>query len=105
MGKKKTKDIFQEFRSNDKSAYTTIKTTLKSILHNHKEVQPVITNLVFEMNDLMIHSYQFIKLYVLKFYNNNQPLPEINDKFILYCIKTLGVRSNQGVKCKDTDLL
>ena len=105
MGKKKKKDIFQEFRSTDKSAYTTIKTTLKSVLHNHKEVQPVITNLVFEMNDLMIHSYQFIRLYVLKCYNNNQPLPEINDKFILYCIKTLGVRSNQGVKCKDTDLL
>jgi hypothetical protein len=105
MVKKKKKDTFQEFRSNDKSAYTTIKTTLKSLLHNHEEVQPVITNLVFEMNDLMIHSYQFIRLYVLKCYNNNQPLPEINDKFILYCIKTLGVRSNQGVKCKDTDLL
>jgi hypothetical protein len=102
---KKKKDTFQEFRSTDKSAYTTIKTTLKSVLHNHKEVQPVITNLVFEMNDLMIHSYQFIRLYVLKCYNNNQPLPEINEKFILYCIKTLGVRSNQGAKSKDTDLL
>ena len=56
------------------------------------------------MNDLMIHSYQFIRLYVLKCYSNNQPLPEINEKFILYCIKTLGVRSNQGAKSKDTDL-
>jgi hypothetical protein len=101
----KKKDTFQDFRSTEKSAYTTIKTTLKSVLHNHKEVQPVITNLVFEMNDLMIHSYQFIRLYVLKCYNNNQPLPEINEKFILYCIKTLGVRSNQGAKSKDTDLL
>ena len=102
---KKKKDTFQEFRSLDKSAYTTIKTTLKSVLYNHKEVQPVITNLVFEMNDLMIHSYQFIRLYVLKCYNNNQPLPEINEKFILYCIKTLGVRSNQGAKSKDIELL
>jgi hypothetical protein len=57
------------------------------------------------MNDLMIHSYQFIRLYVLKCYNDNQPLPEINEKFILYCIKTLGVRSNQGAKSKDTELL
>jgi hypothetical protein len=105
MVKKKKKDTFQEFRSTDKSAYTTIKTTLKSVLHNHKELQPVITNLVFEMNDLMIHSYQFIRLYVLKCYNDNQPLPEINEKFILYCIKTLGVRSNQGAKCKDTYML
>ena len=78
MGKKKKKDIFQEFRSTDKSAYTTIKTTLKSVLHNHKEVQPVITNLVFEMNDLVIHSYQFIRLYVLKCYNDNQPFPHVS---------------------------
>ena len=105
MVKKKKKDTFKEFRSNEKSVYTTIKTTLKSVLHNHKEVQPVVANLVFEMNDLMIHSYQFIRLYVLKCYNNNQHLPEINEKFILYCIKTLGVRSNQGAKSKDTDLL
>ena len=104
MGKKK-KETFQEFRSNEKSAYTTIKTTLKSVLHNHKEVQPVITNLVFEMNDLMIHSYQFIRLYVLQCYNNNQPLPEINEKFILYCIKVLGEKTNTGRKEKDTSML
>ena len=105
MGKKKKKDTFQEFRSNEKSAYTTIKTTLKSILHNHKEVQPVITNLVFEMNDLMIHSYQFIRLYILKCYNDNKHLPEINEKFILYCIKVLGEKTNTGRKEKDTSLL
>jgi len=105
MVKKKKKDTFKEFRSNEKSAYTTIKTTLKSVLHNHKEVQPVITNLVFEMNDLMIHSYQFIRLYVLKCYNNSQPLPEINERFILYCIKTLGIRDKRGIQNKDTELL
>jgi len=105
MVKKKKKETFQEFRSTDKSAYTTIKTTLKSVLHNHKEVQPVITNLVFEMNDLMIHSYQFIRLYVLKCYNDNQPLPEINEMFILYCIKVLGEKTNTGRKEKDTSML
>ena len=105
MGKKRKKDTFQEFRSNEKSAFTTIKTTLKSVLHNHKEIQPVITNLVFEMNDLMIHSYQFIRLYILKCYNNNQPLPEINEKFILYCIKVLGEKTNTGRKEKDTSML
>jgi hypothetical protein len=105
MVKKKKKDTFQEFRSNEKSAYTTIKTTLKSVLHNYKEVQPLIANLVFEMNDLMIHSYQFIRLYVLNCYNNNQLLPEINEKFILYCIKTLGIRDKRGIQSNDTELL
>jgi len=105
MVKKKKKDAFKEFRSTDKSAYTTIKTTLKSVLHNHKEVQPVITNLVFEMNNLMIHSYQFLRLYILKCYNDKQSLPEINEKFILYCIKTLGIRDKRGIQSKDTVLL
>ena len=105
MVKKKKKDTFQEFRSNEKSAYTTIKTTLKSVLHDHNEVQPLITNLVFEMNDLMIHSYQFIRLYVLKCYNDNKQLPEINEKFILYCIKTLGEKTNTGRKENDTSML
>ena len=105
MVKKKKIELFQEFRSNEKSAYTTIKTTLKSVLRNHTEVQPVITNLVFEMNDLMIHSYQFIRLYVLKCYNNRQQFPEINEKFILYCIKALGEKTNSGRKEKDTSIL
>lgn len=105
MVKKKKKDTFHEFHSNEKSAYITIKTTLKTVLHNHKEVQPVMNNLVFEMNDLMIHSYQFIRLYVLNCYKNNQALPEINDKFILYCIKTLGIRDKRGIQSNDTELL
>ncbi len=105
MVKKKKIELFQEFRSNEKSAYTTIKTTLKSVLRNHTEVQPVISNLVFEMNDLMIHSYQFIRLYVLKCYNNRQQFPEINEKFILYCIKALGEKTNSGRKEKDTSML
>lgn len=67
--------------------------------------QPVIDHLVFEMNDLVIHTYQFIRLYILRQYTNNNPLPELDDTFILYCIKTLGTRDNRGKKGKDTELL
>ena len=102
--KKKLKDEFKEFMNNDKSAYKTLKIPLKSILLNGDLVQPVINNLVFEMNDLMIHSYQFIRLYVLNCYSNKFDLPEIDNTFILYCIKSLGTRSNQGVKSKNTEL-
>ena len=103
MGKKK-EEVFQEFRKNDKSAYKTLKIPLKTILLNRHTIQPVINNLVFEMNDLVIHTYQFIRLYILHCYNNNF-LPELNDIFISYCIKTLGTRDNRGKKCKDTELL
>jgi hypothetical protein len=105
MVKKKKKTDFQSFRHNEKESFQTIKTTLKSILLNRNEIQPEITNLVFEMNDLMIHSYQFIRLYVLHCHVKQMPFPEINETFILYCIKSLGVRDNRGKKSADVELL
>jgi hypothetical protein len=104
MGKKKKKE-FVGFRKSEKSPYKTIKTTLKSVLRNKTDVQPCINNLVCELNDLVIHSYQFIRLYVLECFNNKEEIPKINDKFISYCIKTLGCRDNRGKKSKDTELL
>jgi hypothetical protein len=103
--KKKKKDEFKDFRNNDKSAYKTFKIPLKTILCNKDVVQPVINQLVFEMNDLVIHTYQFIRLYILKCYTDKQPFPEIDDMFIMYCLKTLGIRDNRGKKSKDTELL
>jgi hypothetical protein len=103
--KKKKKEDFKEFRNNEKSAYKTFKIPLKTILLNRYTTQPVINHLVFEMNDLVIHTYQFIRLYVLDKYTKNQPLPNIDETFILYCIKTLGTRDNRGKKGKDTELL
>ena len=103
--KKKLKDEFKEFRNNDKSAYKTFKIPLKTILLNRDTIQPVVNHLVFEMNDLVIHTYQFIRLYVLNCYTNKQPLPEFDENFISYCIKSLGTRDNRGKKCKDTELL
>ena len=103
--KKKPKEIFQEFRNNEKSAYKTFKISLKTILLNRDAIQPVINNLVFEMNNLVIHTYQFIRLYILNCYTNNLLLPTIDERFILYCIKTLGLRDNRGKKGKDTELL
>jgi hypothetical protein len=103
--KKKKKEEFKEFRNNEKSAYKTFKIPLKSILLNRDTMHPLISNLVFEMNDLVIHAYQFIRLYVLYQYTNNLLLPSINENFILYCVKSLGTRDNRGKKGKDTDLL
>ena len=103
--KKKIKEKFKEFRNSKKSAYKTFKIPLKTILINRDITQPVINNLVFEINDLVIHTYQFIRLYILDKYTKNQPLPTIDDTFIMYCIKTLGTRDNRGKKGKDTQLL
>ena len=105
MKKKKFKEKFTEFRNTQKSSYKTYKIPIKSILNNRDNVQPVLNDLVFEINDLVIHTYQFIRLYVLDKYNKHMTLPVINETFILYCIKTLGTRDNRGKKSTDTILL
>ena len=107
MVKKKKKEPFKTFRNLEKSKFKTIKTTLKSVLLKYKVVQPLITNLVFEINDLVIHSYQFIRLYLLYCFHNNLAFPIFDDNFtfVKYCIKTLGKKSNRGRKPKNTQLL
>lgn len=54
---------------------------------------------------IQLFTHQFIRLYILYCFTNNNPLPELNDIFISYCIKTLGSRDNRGKKCKDIKLL
>ena len=103
--KKKKKEEFKEFRNNEKSAYKTFKIPLKSILLNRDTMHPLINNLIFEMNDLVIHTYQFIRLYILHQYTNNKDVPTITENFILYCVKSLGSRDNRGKKGKDIELL
>ena len=105
MVKKKKKDAFTLFRSTDKYAYKTFKIPLKTILCHHKEVQPILNHLVFDINHLVIHSYQFIRLYLLNLYHKKESLPTIDETFILYCIKTLGIRDNRGKQSNNTTLL
>lgn len=102
--KKKTKDKFESFRDDEHGAYKTIKTTLKSVLKDF-QIQPQIENLIHEINDLIIHVYQFIRLYLLNLYDRELEFPEINEQFIISCIKTLGTRDNRGAKSKDIKLL
>lgn len=85
--------------------YKTIKIPLKTILRNHTEVQPILNEIIFSMNDLITHTYQFIRLYLLHLYHHNKDFPTINETFILYCLKTLGIRDNRGKKSINQQLL
>ena len=89
---KKKKDNFKEFRNND--IHKTFKRPLKTIQLNSDTTHPVV-------NDLIIHTYQFIRLYVLNCYMNKQPLPDLDEIFISYCIKSLIPMDNRGKKRKN----
>ena len=108
MKKKKDKNNTQKYQGIkfDKNVqpYKTIKTSLKSIIKT-PEIHKIINDLVIKCNDIVIDAYQFIRLYNLKKYNDNQELPIIDKKFISYCIMTLGTRDARGKKAENTSLL
>ena len=92
------------FERSGRQPYQTLKIPLKTILRD-KEALPVLNQLVFDMNDLVIHTYQFIRLYLLHLLENDTKFPEISDTFILYCMKTLGERDKRGKQATDEILL
>ncbi len=79
--------------------FKVIKCPLKSIIKTKKYdvIQPIIEKTVIDMNELVILSYQFIKLYLLDKYNNKLDLHTINKQFILDVLKTVGSsETNRG---------
>jgi hypothetical protein len=58
-------------------------------LKKHDLLQPIIDRAVFDINDIVVLSYQFIRLYLLDKYNNNLDLPTINKQFVLDVMKTV----------------
>ena len=102
--KKNSKDPPDKFFQKDKSPYKTIKTSLKSILKN-PEILFKINELVLTCNHIVIDTYMFIRLYCLYKYKNNENIPDLDSKFILYCISALGEKDNRGKKPTNTDLI
>jgi hypothetical protein len=60
--------------------------------------------LVSEMNDLVIHVYQFIRLFIITRYVTSGDIPEINQDFVMNCIRVLGTRDTRGRKSTNTEL-
>lgn len=80
-----------------KSANKTINVMFNTDLMKHNSIQPITKNTLFEMNNLIMFFYHFMRLYTLSCYYNNNHLPEIDDTFILHCIKILGVKNNNAL--------
>ena len=73
----------------EEQVYRIIKCPLKCVLKKHDLLQPIIDKTVFDINDIVVLSYQFIRLYLLDKYNNNVDLPTINKQFVLDVMKTV----------------
>lgn len=66
----------------------------------------IINEKVFLVNKIVIHTYQFLKLYFTHLYKEQKDFPEIDRTFIRYIFKVLTTKTNnRGAKSKNKNLL
>ena len=68
-------------RKKSNSPLKVIKTSLKSICLDTETIL-TLNNYCKNLNQIVIHTYQFLRLYILHKYHTKQTLPKINDKFV-----------------------
>ena len=92
--KKNEEDNFDYMKTNKDNIHNMMKDT--SIL-------PIINDLVKRTNKIVIHAYQFIKLYCIYHYDNKIQIPVIDKDFISDVFKVLTIRKcNQGGYTENT---
>jgi hypothetical protein len=86
--KKKDEDNFDYMKTN--------KDNIKNIIRDENLLQR-INDITIRTNKIVIHSYQFLKLYFLHLYENNQLFPTIDKEYICDIFKVITVRKcNSG---------
>ena len=79
-----------EIKEKPPEFFKSIKTSLKSILKHQDINLPKINDAVIRANKIVIHTLQFMKLFLLNYYENNgHTLPPIDGEFINSCMKIL----------------
>ena len=85
--------------------YRIIKCPLKCVMKRYDTLQPIIERAVVDINEMVVLSYQFIRLYLLDKFKNKKELPTINKQFVLDVIKTVSSpNSKRGQKTKEENI-
>ena len=86
--KKKDEENFDFMKTN--------KDNIKNVLKDNN-INPIINELVSRTNKIVVHSYQFLKLYFIHLFHNNQPFPTLDKEFICDIFKVITKRKcNSG---------
>jgi len=86
--KKKDEENFDYMKTN--------KDNIKNIIRDDN-LLPLINDIIIRTNKIVIHSYQFLKLYFLHLYENNQSFPVLDKNYICDIFKVVTKRiSNIG---------
>jgi len=76
--------------------FKCVKVPIKHVLKHFNINSPKITNTVVKCNKIVIHCLQFMKLYLLDYYEKNSKLPIIDKTFINSCMKILCNKNGNG---------
>ena len=82
--------------------YRTVKCSIKSIIKKDLDMN-ILFNAMMRTHKIVIHTYQFLRLWILNKYHNNLNIPLINDDVIKMAFKSLIIESS-GPKPKGTNL-
>ena len=86
--KKKDEEIFDYMKTNKDNIMNVIRV---------ENLLPLINDITIRTNKIVIHSYQFLKLYLLHLYENNQPFPVLDKEYICDIFKVITKRKcNSG---------
>lgn len=89
MPKKKPRDDDSSNKSFD--FHKTNKDNIKNVVWEDSTIE-ITNDLVIRTNKIVIHAYQFMKLYFLHLYENNYKFHLIDKEFILDVFKTITIR-------------
>jgi hypothetical protein len=93
------KKLFDKYEKSLKR-YKSVKVPLKLIVKNKCVLQSIESNII-RMNKIVIHSYQFLKLYCIDQFDKTKSIPRIDYKFIMLIMKTVAISDNEKGKYKD----
>ena len=82
------------------TSYKSVKTSLKSIVKDNKTIK-IINEIVCRMNKINIHTYHFLKLFCIHYFEKHDSLPVINKQLIVLIMKTIGYSNKSGRKFKE----
>ena len=86
----------------NEQVYKMIKCPLKAVLKEYDKIQPIIDEVVKDINKFVVIGYQFIRLCLLDKFCNNEEFPIVNKQFILDVLKTIASSdTNKGKSNKD----
>jgi len=93
--------------------FITIKYVLDKIIINDKpdcelkkdDIKTILNDTCFRTNQIVIHTYQFLRLWILNKYHNKLDIPIITEELIKMVMNTLSIKDNRGNKPTDENLI